>query len=145
MTKLPHPIVTISAACACGAVTVTLDGPIYSMLLCACADCQRATGTGHAAIAIVGSEKVHIAGITKSYARPADSGAIFTRHFCPQCGTPIYGVSSRAPQSVMLPAGLLGGDWFSPSQLIFARSHQDWDIVGETLPRHQTYRTNRLA
>ena len=44
----------------------------------------------------------------------------------------------------MLPAGLFGvaTDWYVPSQLIFARSHRDWDVIAAELPRHQTYRDN---
>ena len=147
MSERQHPIVDIKTACACGAVRLSVNGPIYSMLLCSCTDCQKATGTGHAAVAIANPESVLVEGQTRSFARPADSGAIFTRHFCPECGTPIYGVSSRAPRSLMLPAGLLaaGDDWFAPSQLIFARSHHNWDFVADALPRHQTYRSNRLA
>ena len=75
MSERQHPIVDIKATCACGAVQVSVNGPIYSMLLCSCADCQKATGTGHAAAAIANPEAVHIEGQTKSFARPADSGA----------------------------------------------------------------------
>jgi hypothetical protein len=44
---------------------------------------------------------------------------------------------------LMLPVGLFGGDaaeWYLPNQLIFARSHRDWDLVPAELPQHQTYR-----
>ena len=43
---------------------------------------------------------------------------------CPDCGTPLYAQSSRAPDLLMLPVGLFGpgADWFVPNQLIFARS-----------------------
>ena len=42
----------------------------------------------------------------------------------------------------MLPAGLFGADadWFAPNQLIFARSHRDWDVIAAELPQHATYR-----
>ncbi len=42
----------------------------------------------------------------------------------------------------MLPVGLFGAetDWFAPNQLIFARSHRDWDAIAEELPQHETYR-----
>lgn len=142
MTKTPRVPLEIDASCACGAVTIGLAGPVYSMLACACLDCQKATGTGHATLAIVNVNDVRITGETQGFTRPADSGARFTRYFCPACGTPLYGTSSRAPASIMLPAGLFGtnNDWFSPTQLIFARSHHDWDLMANDLPCHQTYR-----
>ncbi|MEO6395168.1 MAG: GFA family protein [Devosia sp.] len=143
MEHKSRPIVDISAACACGAVTVTWRGKVRSMFLCSCEDCQQATGTGHSAIAIAAQADVTISGETRSFSRQANSGAHLTRHFCPVCGTPIYGQSSRADSLLMLPVGLFGAaaaQWFAPNQLIFARSHRAWDIVAPELPQHQTYR-----
>lgn len=42
----------------------------------------------------------------------------------------------------MVPVGLFSGAsaWFEPNQLIFARSHQEWDRIAEDLPRHEKYR-----
>ena len=41
-----------------------------------------------------------------------------------------------------MPVGFFGAgaDWFVPSQLIFARSHRDWDLIPADLPQHATYR-----
>lgn len=142
MEKRPRPRVDLKARCACGAVSVAVSGPIYSMFMCSCEDCQKATGTGHSTVAIANPADVEVVGPTKSFARPADSGATFTRCFCPECGTPLYGKSSRAPDAIMLPVGLFGREtqWFAPNQLIFSRSHREWDRIAEELPRHQTYR-----
>jgi len=142
MERRPRPHLDISATCACGAVSVTIDGPIRSMFMCACEACQKATGTGHSTVAIVNTSDFRVAGPTKSFSRPAASGATFTQNFCPECGTPLYGRSSRAPDSIMLPVGLLGArtDWYKPNQLIFARSHREWDCIADDLPRHATYR-----
>jgi len=136
-----RPTLQLSAHCACGEVSVAVDGRVRFMLLCSCRDCQQATGTGHSAVACVSRAAVTVTGAVKSFARPAASGAIFTRHFCPDCGTPLFGTSSRAPELMMLPAGLFGdnSDWFSPSQLIFARTHRQWDTLPEHLPRSPTY------
>lgn len=113
------------------------------MFLCACEDCQRATGAGHSAIFLVRPSDVTIGGEVRRHVRPANSGATMTRSFCPNCGTPVCGKSSRAPDVVMLPVGLFGAaaaGWFIPNQLIFNRSHRDWDDIGDQLPRHETYR-----
>ena len=143
MDHKSRPIVDITASCACGAVAVRLAGKVLSMFLCACEDCQRATGTGHSAIILARPDAVTITGPARSFARPANSGATMTRSFCPDCGTPLLGRSSRAAELVMLPAGLFGAqaaDWFAPSQMIFARSHRDWDSIADDLPQHATYR-----
>jgi hypothetical protein len=137
-----RPVVDLSARCACGRVEVTLKGRVLSMFLCSCEDCQKASGTGHAAVILARPPNVTIWGETRSFERPADSGAIMARSFCPQCGTPIVAHSSRAPDVLMLPVGLFGAaaaDWFRPNQMIFARSHRDWDDVAAELPRYATY------
>src|SRR5690606_11433887 len=124
-------------------VTVRFAGPVKSMFMCACEDCQKATGTGHSTVAMANRADVTITGPVKSHARPSNSGASFTRHFCPECGTPLYGYSSRALDALLLQVGLFGKDsvaWFMPTQLIFGRSHRQWDELAADIPRWQTYR-----
>lgn len=142
MDRKPRPTVDITAACACGAVSVRLAGKVLSMFMCSCEDCQKATGAGHSTVILARPEDVTITGPTRSFSRPANSGATLTRSFCPACGTPIVARSSRADQLLMLPAGLFGAqaDWYAPNQLIFARSHRDWDEIAADLPQHDTYR-----
>jgi len=143
MEKKFRPVVDLSAACACGGASLRLTGKVLSMFLCSCEDCQRATGTGHAAILLARRADVAVAGTVNSFARPSHSGATLTRHFCPGCGTPLFAQSNRAAEIVMLPVGLFGGaaaEWYVPNQLIFARSHRDWDVVAADLSRYDTYR-----
>jgi hypothetical protein len=142
MERKPRPVVDASARCACGAVSLRFAGKVLSMFMCSCEDCQKATGAGHSAILLARPGDVTITGETRSFARPANSGAVLSRAFCPQCGTPLYGQSSRAPDMRMVPVGFFAGqnDWFHPNQLIFARRHQEWDLVADHLPQHETYR-----
>ncbi len=142
MATPPKPEIDATAACACGQVTVRVAGRVRSMFLCSCEDCQRSTGTGHSTVALVAIGDLTVTGEPRSFARPAHSGATLTRWFCPSCGTPLYARSSRAEGLAMLPVGLFGAaaGWFAPNQLIFARSHHDWDVVDDHLPRHATYR-----
>ena len=83
-----------------------------------------------------------VTGATKSFVRPADSGATFTRHFCPECGTTVFAESSRAPAFRIVPVGLFAGQnaWFVPNQLIFARSQAGWDLIDDHIPHHSAYR-----
>jgi hypothetical protein len=140
--KSKRPLVDLTAHCACGAVSLRLNGTIRAMLLCSCLDCQKASGTGHTSAAMVLEADVTVTGPVKTFERAADSGATFIRTFCPVCATPILGRSSRAVGTVLIPVGLFGTDaeWFMPNQLIFARSHHEWDSVAPELPRYETYR-----
>jgi hypothetical protein len=143
MEKPARPEIDLVATCACGAVSLHAAGTVRSMFMCSCEDCQRATGTGHSAAFLMRATDVTITGPTKSFARPADSGAIFTRWFCPECGTGMLAQSSRGTELYTVPVGVFGAaaaDWFKPNQLLFARSHRDWDVIADRLPQHQTYR-----
>jgi hypothetical protein len=142
MAERLRPVVDLFAQCACGAVSISVTGPIKAMFMCSCEDCQKATGTGHSTVAVAEQASVEVTGEVRAYERPSASGAAFTRHFCPKCGTPLHGFSSRASRLVSLPIGLFGADadWYAPNQLIFARSHREWDIIAEGLPRYETYR-----
>ena len=144
-TMSSRPVIDVSAHCACGCVQVAIAGKVVSMLLCSCLDCQRATGTGHSTVALVPVDALTVVGTTKSFARPCDSGATFTHYFCPECGTPLHGQSSRAPDIRMIPAGFFAGQngWFEANQLIFARSRQEWDLIADHLPQHQRYRESQ--
>lgn len=145
MSSPDQPEIDLTGHCDCGAVTLRASGRVASMFQCACDNCQRATGGGHSSVALLPSKSITVAGQTKSYARPADSGATFTRHFCSICGTTVFAQSSRAPALSILPVGLFAGqnDWFVPNQLIFARSHRHWDLMADHMPRHERYREGR--
>lgn len=145
MAEKTQPKLSARGRCDCGAVTISIDGRIVSMFQCACENCQRSTGGGHSSVALFEADAVRVVGATKSYARSADSGATFTRQFCPECGSTLHAQSSRAPGLRIVPVGVLAGDnaWFVPNQLIFARSEQGWDLIADHLPRHQTYRQDK--
>jgi len=131
----------MTAECACGAVTVTLAAPPRSMFHCACRDCQKASGAEHVPLILMREAEIEIAGAATAHRVTAESGAVTTRHFCPVCGSPVFGTSSRSPGAVLIPAGLLGAaaTWFVPRSVIFARSLMDWDQIDATIRRHQTY------
>ena len=129
------------AICACGAVTLTVSGPVLSMLVCSCRDCRKASGTGHSTVVLMPSEAVAVDGYVKGHTRIAASGSEITRHFCPECGTPLFARTVRAPKLILLPAGLFhDASWFAPTQAIFSRNHLAWDALDKALPRYETYR-----
>lgn len=130
--------------CACASVSVAARGRVLSMLVCSCRDCRKATGTGHSGFAIMRREDVTVAGKTRHFSKMAESGSWISRHFCPICGTPVYGVTDRSPALILLPVGLFQDpDWFAPSQAIFSRTHLAWDTLPEGVPQYETYRPAR--
>lgn len=146
MTEKSKPDLDKTGRCDCGANNVHVTGRPVSMFLCSCENCQRAGGAGHSAVVLFRAEDVKQRGALKSFSRPAASGATFTRHFCPECGTTLIAQSSRAPALRILPVGVFAGDndWFKPNQLIFAREHQGWDLIDDALAHHETYRQDNV-
>jgi hypothetical protein len=143
----PTTFIDQKASCDCGAVTLEVSGRIVSMFQCGCRNCQKVSGSGHSSVVLLPADAIVVTGATKSFVRPAESGASFTRHFCPECGTTLYAQSSRAPAFRIVLAGLFAGenDWYAPNQLIFSRHHPDWDRIDTQLPRYQTYRPEKPA
>jgi hypothetical protein len=145
MNKSPMPTLDLTATCDCGAVALHAQGQPISMFQCSCLNCQKASGSGHSSIVLFRRANVSVTGPTKSFVRPADSGASFTRHFCPDCGTTVFAVSSRAPDFAIVPAGMFAGqnDWYRPNQLIFARARAEWDLIEAHMPHHAAYRPGK--
>jgi hypothetical protein len=141
------PELDLSVSCDCGAVTLHARGKVVSMFQCSCLHCQKATGGGHSSVALMPADAIRTTGATKTHSRPADSGATFHRHFCPQCGTTLYAQSSRAPALRIIPVGIFAGHnaWFEPNQLIFAESQPGWDLIADHLPRHAAYRPEKAS
>ena len=70
--------------CVCGNVRLVARGRPYRVGICHCLDCRKHHGALFHASAIFPQEAVTILGETRSYEG---------RHFCPQCGSPVFGQS----------------------------------------------------
>ncbi len=123
--------------CQCGAVSFTLAAPPIAMGQCHCKDCQRATGTGHISLARFNRGDVTIEGTTKTFAVTADSGNINTRHFCPHCGSRLFGENSAFPGMINVTAGSVDDNsWFAPQRVLFTKERPAWDITTDEVPNY---------
>jgi hypothetical protein len=68
-------------------------------------------------LAFFKKDEVAILGKTASYPSTADSGNINTRHFCPTCGSRVYGENSARPGVIGMMVGCLRQE-----RLVFAPS-----------------------
>src|SRR5207302_319930 len=75
-----------------GAIRYIVSAPITALRACHCANCQRASGSGGTVNAVVPSDSFKITkGATRRYDDSAtQSGRTLSRHFCADCGSPIY-------------------------------------------------------
>jgi hypothetical protein len=121
--------------CLCGAVTYAAAGEPALVAQCHCLDCQKATGAGHVSVAVFPEGQVAIDGKLKSFKKAADSGALFDRQFCPECGSLIAGRPGSAPGMVALTLATMDE---SPDVQIkmrfFDGRRRSWDVVDPAIP-----------
>ena len=110
-----------SGGCLCGAVRYQIDGdPIFSGH-CHCIDCQKVTGE------------------TTTYAVTADSGQPYIRHFCPKCGSVVFGEPTSMAGVNTVPAGTLDDtSLFVPEMVVYTKSRPAWDHIDSGLPEFET-------
>lgn len=126
----------LRGTCLCGSVSYAASGDSLFQGFCQCLDCRKATGSGHLAAIGMPEGAVTVTGETKTFSKPADSGGMVERHFCPNCGSMMLDKSTGMPGVVVLNAAVLDDpEVFKPQSVVFARSGLSWDHLDPELPR----------
>ena len=80
-----------------------------------------------------------VTGETKSYGVTATSGTQSIRHFCPNCGSLLFGTPEGFPEIVRIYAGSLDSqDTFQPQHAMFTRDRPDWLKIVPNIPEYET-------
>ena len=118
------------AECRCGQLKAACEGEPVRISVCHCLACQRRTGSAFAAQARFPTERVTVAGVSKSWTRVADSGATATYRFCPECGSTVAYELDKFPGVVAVPLGAFADPGFPPPRFSVweARKHP-WTVV----------------
>jgi hypothetical protein len=80
-----------TASCACGAIRIETRGQPVRVGLCHCTTCRKGSAAPFTANAIWRVEDVTVQGDTRSW-----KDTTVSRHFCPSCGSPLFGVPDGA-------------------------------------------------
>jgi len=97
------------------------SGPVGPANYCHCEDCRRCTGSAFNIGVRLEAEGFRVAsGTTSGFTKRADSGSELTRHFCPQCGSPIFTSSPKHPEYVYVKGGTLD------DPTVVKPTHQNW-------------------
>ena len=125
----------IKGGCACGAVRYEASSaPVFS-LICQCRQCQRISGSGHAAQFALPAEAVSLTGGIKWFGLTSDGGNAVSSGFCPDCGSPVLKKSSGFTQFLFFHAATLDDPGkFSPQFVAWSSSKQPWDFMDPALP-----------
>jgi hypothetical protein len=133
----------ITGACLCGTVRFVYSGELGAAAYCHCEDCRRCTGSAfNVSVAFQSAFFDIVSGTPKGYTKRADSGNELTRHFCPDCGSPVYTSSPRHPDLVYTKAGALDDPIVVvPAYQSWAASAVPWATIESGLPAYEKGRS----
>ncbi len=113
----------IQGRCLCGHVTYEYGGSVGPANYCHCEDCRRCTGSAfNIGVRFDLADFRITGGSPKEFTKQSDSGNELTRHFCPECGSPIFTSAPKHPAFVYVKAGTLD----DPS--VVEPGHQSWVV-----------------
>jgi len=130
-----------TGGCSCNQFRYECGVDFIFAAFCHCRHCQQSSGSGSAAFFAVQRDSFLIAaGNTKSYAYIGDSGLKVRRHFCPDCGSPLYTEAEAAPDLFFVRAPSLDfpspiKPQVKPQMHIYCDSSQAWDRPNDPLPK----------
>jgi len=128
---------TFTGGCLCGAVRYESSGDPLLMLLCHCSQCQKATGGAFMPVVVAKSDGLRV---TKGETRAYHSSESAMRHFCPNCGTPIFFERRGQPEWRGIIAGTLDDQsQFAPRMHVWSSRMVPWLHLADDLPRHAEF------
>ena len=125
----------IRGSCLCGNVRYEIHGMPRLMYYCHCVMCRKATGTSFATNIFVHAGDLAITAgrdSLKGYRSSPDE----IRHFCGNCGSPVYSEAGRRKGIVSVRCGLLNDDpLLRPSQHIYTAFKAPWYEIHDAIPQ----------
>lgn len=116
-----------TAACLCGALTVSVTAPPHRVHACTCLDCQRRSGSAFSYTAFFPDSSATITGEARSFRRIADAGRWHEANFCPTCGCTVFIRMEAMPGVVAIPAGCFAApDFTKPDRLYWSARRHHW-------------------
>lgn len=126
----------IRGSCLCGQVKYELRGQPQVMYYCHCSMCRKATGSSFATNMLVREEDfVVTAGSSLIKAFQSSPGE--NRHFCSECGSPIYSKAQAREGTISVRCGTLDDDpGLRPSEHLYVASKATWFELHDRLLQH---------
>jgi hypothetical protein len=132
-----------SGQCLCGEVKVEIRGSISDIIHCHCSLCRKSSGTAYATNGFVSSAEFSvIQGEQQLKAFSLKQGRL--RHFCSNCGSPVYSSSAADPGRIRIRLGILDSEITErPISHNFVSSKACWDNLDADLPRYDGHEPGR--
>ena len=130
---------TREAACHCGQLRLQVSGDPFRVSLCNCLACQRRTGSAFGMQAAFKPEQVRIEGRYSDYVRISDEAdrKAHTFHFCPECGSQVFGTEPTEPDFVVVSVGSFADPTFPPPiESGYDSRRHPWIGLPDSIQRH---------
>jgi hypothetical protein len=112
---------SVYGRCLCHHISYEYTGDVGPANYCHCEDCRRCTGSAfNIGVRFELAGFRILSGSTRGFTKRGDSGAELTRHFCPNCGSPIFTSSPKHPGYIYVKAGTLD------DPAVVRPTHQSW-------------------
>jgi hypothetical protein len=120
-------IVTRTARCSCGQLTVACEGEPERVAACHCSECRRRTGSAFGIAVFFPIPAVTVSGRSSRYERIGDSGKPLEHHFCPDCGTTLFWYPAARPGRIAVAGGCFADATIpAPEKSAYAAQQQGW-------------------
>ena len=117
----------LKGGCMCGDIKYDVEGDSSMTGICHCPDCKRQTGSAFSTIVGVGVDQIVVEGTPRIYETKGLSGEGVLRHFCGNCGSPLYSVVNSMPGVAFIKAGTLDDtSWLVPTIEFFCDNADTW-------------------
>lgn len=126
---------TLRGSCLCGKVTYEVRGAPEVMYYCHCGMCRRATGSSFATNMVVREADFAVtSGQDRIKAYLSSPGE--HRHFCSECGSPLFSRAESRRGKLSVRCGTLQDDSpIRPSAHLHTASKAPWTEICDRIPR----------
>lgn len=125
----------LSGRCLCGNISYHSDTEPAFTANCHCTDCRAATGAAYSTICFIKSDQLTIKGQTKTFQHPSDRNHTMTKHFCPNCGSQLFGENTAREGMIGIRAGTIDQtDLVKPARNVYVSSKIPSTLIDPNLP-----------
>ena len=130
-----NSVLPITGGCFCKKVQYKINKPIGKMGVCHCHSCQKLTGGAAWPFMVVDKADIELSGDYTRFTREALSGKQAHFHFCPECGTSVFGTPDLWPDYVVVSASTLDEQHhFKPAFHVWTEDAQCWVNFDDKTP-----------
>lgn len=127
-------VMTRTGRCLCGAIGYELSGDVIATAVCHCEHCQRQSGGAFSVNLIALEPQIDVSGTLRTYEDRGEhgDGVYVLRHFCGECGSPIYSALVEPAGVIAVKVGTLDDTSdITPTVQVWCEHKQPWiDLPG---------------